>query len=525
MKKELVFEELTAEQKIGLTVTAFLWGKNDIDYVLELIRKRSLGSVWITPTNEHRDELMKLIKETADYPILIMCDAESGIDGHFIGGHNALACTGSEELAYTFGRVTGALAAKLGYNVICDPVLDMVKYNCCCGGTVRSMGSDKYKVTALAKAEARGLHDGGVLTVAKHYPGATESGKYNDSHMSEATSAMTKEELLEYNLYPYLELFKDNLIDGIMVGHKRFVNIDPDYPASLSPKLTSFIRELGFDGFLMTDALNMMGVVAKFGREGSIGLSVSNGIDLSLPFTDYTAFAYEATYDFYKNGTLTDERLDDAVRKVLFTMSKVNKLTSPPELTEEDFERFDRINTDTVFAKCDEGLTASLDTNGRYYFVILTETSMDISNRGKVAVDTFSNAFFDPIAVADKLEELFPNSKVGSISEYPSAIEIKRLFDNTLGYETVFITYYRAQPYLGVECFTSRITSLMRAMQVTDRISTVLHFGNPFVLEDLPHVPRLLIGTISKRNVECGIEVLAGKRLAKGVLTYDVDLK
>ena len=62
-------------------------------------------------------------------------------------------------------------------------------------------------------------------------------------------------------------------------------------------------------------------------------------------------------------------------------------------------------------------------------------------------------------------------------------------------------------------------------MQVSDRISTILHFGNPYVVTDLPHIPRVLIGTCSVEGVNAGIEVLAGNYPAKGVLTYDITMK
>ena len=71
----------------------------------------------------------------------------------------------------------------------------------------------------------------------------------------------------------------------------------------------------------------------------------------------------------------------------------------------------------------------------------------------------------------------------------------------------------------------SRIISLMEAMQVSERISTVVHFGNPFVLEDLPHIPRVIIASTSRDSTLASIDVLAGNIPAKGSLTYDVTLK
>ena len=133
--------------------------------MFDLIKKRALGAVWITPTIPHAEELMQKVKDLADYPILIFTDAESGLGDFKIGKHNAVARTDSTDLAYTFGKVTGITARKMGYNVVCNPLLDMGNT-----GSERWLGHDKEKVTALAMAEAKGIHDAGILTVGKHYP-------------------------------------------------------------------------------------------------------------------------------------------------------------------------------------------------------------------------------------------------------------------------------------------------------------------------------------------------------------------
>lgn len=85
--------------------------------------------------------------------------------------------------------------------------------------------------------------------------------------------------------------------------------------------------------------------------------------------------------------------------------------------------------------------------------------------------------------------------------------------------------FFQGGPYIGYERFTPRIISLMEAMHVTNRISTVVYFGNPYVLEDLPHVSRVIIGTVSSDGVQAGLRVLAGEYPAKGTLTYDITLK
>ena len=177
--KELRFEELTTEQKLGMIQTVYIRGDysdGNKEYIYDLIRNRKLGSIWVQFSDNGAQECLDRIKEIADYPILIITDAESGMGDYFVGHHNAIGCTGDEKYAYAFGKATAVTARKMGYNVVCDPVVDMVNRAAPCSANNRSMGSDKVRVTELAAAMARGLHDGGVLTVAKHFPGGFGGG-------------------------------------------------------------------------------------------------------------------------------------------------------------------------------------------------------------------------------------------------------------------------------------------------------------------------------------------------------------
>ena len=534
--KELKFEELTLKQKLGMVTCGLIpcegrTDEND-EYVLNMIRNHELGCVWVNPATKDFEDIMAKIKEVADYPILIMTDAESGFDDYKIGKHNALGMTDDEELAYTFGKLTGIQARKMGYNVVCNPILDMVNYGTLCGGNVRCIGSDKYKVAKLAGAEAQGMHDGGVLTVGKHYPSPFKKrhvgGRLIDAHMAEACGYETEEELIETCLYAYMELHKAGVLDGIMTGHVRMVNIDDTRPTSLSKKVINIIREQGYDGFIITDALSMMGVVAKYGLTDPKGMCIEAGNDLSLIWTD-TKKGFDAVCDCYERGLITDARLDEAVKTVLEAQHKVMELEPKfTEISEEDTANFKRIATDGIYARVDEGLTTGISKDGKHYFMVLTGNETQINDAGKVDVATFADniwygGWYDTKRIIGKILDNFPNSDCIAVREYPTPNEVQNAVQNSANYDDViFITYQDAAAYAGRECLTPRVVSMIDSMQVTDTVSTVVHFGNPYVLEDLVHIPRIIIGSCAKESVDAAFEVLMGNYPAKGTLTYDV---
>ena len=528
--KEIKFEEMTERQKLGFIHTPLLHlncvTDEALEFVLGQIRARSLGAVWIQWFDDPESaalakKYIKLVKEAADYPILVITDLESGIGDYKVGHHNAIGCTGSAEHAYAFGKCVAHTARSLGYNLVCNPVLD-IKEN----GWSRSYGSNKYEIARLAAEEARGMHDAGVLTMGKHYPSGNNDLDI-DSHMAEPVSEQSEDELCEYSLYAYFELMKRGLLDGVMSAHHRFPKIDPNAPASLSKPVLDVIRRRGFDGLIMTDALCLMGIRAKYGRRESVGLAVAAGNDFPLVYDHDPIYNQESINECYEKGIFTREDLDCAVKNILAAQHKVytydnSELSSP---TDEEKAFAKDINAAAVCAVFDEGIS-NLDRNGNYYFALMTRNEAAVKEENGVAVDTFTNGWHYPTLITEKIKELFPNSTVMNVFEFPPSGHISRFMNRSVDSDgVVFLTFSECIAYTGEEHLTHRIISMINAMQYTDRVKAIVHFGNPKVLEPLSHIPRVILGGVSKESTLACLDVLAGVRAARGVLTYDVKLK
>ena len=218
--------------------------------------------------------------------------------------------------------------------------------------------------------------------------------------------------------------------------------------------------------------------------------------------------------------------LDAGVKRVLEAQHKVTRLKKDAVITEEDVKNFNKINTDGVYAKTDEGFDVALPKDKKHFFVIFSQNENDISGEGEVNVDTMAKSWYNSVHIAERLKELYPDSDSRIIREYPRSGDGYFISEKTIDYDDiVFVTFTDVKAYVGSEKFAPRVISLFKALQITNRISSVLHFGNPFVLEDLPHIPRIIIGGVSAKAVNAGIDVLAGKYPAKGSLTYDVKLQ
>ena len=120
------------------------------------------------------------------------------------------------------------------------------------------------------------------------------------------------------------------------------------------------------------------------------------------------------------------------------------------------------------------------------------------------------------------IKRVFPNSDCTFLPEYPTAAQNIRLSDKQIPYDSViYVTSHRMQAYLGRDCLTERVLAVMRALQSTNRIAAVLHFGNPHVMDDVPRCDRFILGYTAEGCIEKALAVLAGDAVATGTIPYN----
>ncbi|MBW9216179.1 glycoside hydrolase family 3 protein [Mumia sp. zg.B53] len=180
---------------------------------------------------------------------------------------------------------------------------------------IRSIGSDPGLVSRLVAAQVRGYRAGGVSAVAKHFPGHGDTAK--DSHFGLPEVTHDRAELEAIDLPPFRAAI-DAGIESIMTAHIVLPAIDPGVPATMSHKiLTGLLREeLGFDGLIVTDALDMQGATATYPPDVAPVRAFLAGADQLLvpPQMDT---AYNAVLDAVRSGEISKQRLDESVYRIL----------------------------------------------------------------------------------------------------------------------------------------------------------------------------------------------------------------
>lgn len=222
----------------------------------------------------------------------------------------------AREKAYETGAYIGAYLKDLGFNLDFAPVADVWSNP---ENTVvkrRSFGSDPELVSELALAVSDGLNSQGVYSTFKHFPG--HGATAGDTHEGYAYTEKTLEELRECELVPFQAAI-DAGADFIMAGHISLPGILGDVtPASLSYEmLTGVLREeMGYDGMIVTDALNMGAIAEHYTPAEAAVKALQAGADLILMPEDFKA-AYQGVLDAAESGQLSQERIDASVKRIL----------------------------------------------------------------------------------------------------------------------------------------------------------------------------------------------------------------
>jgi beta-N-acetylhexosaminidase len=225
---------------------------------------------------------------------------------------------GSEELVESNDRRIGMELQRLGINLNLAPVLDVNTnpQNPVIGD--RAFGADPDLVSRLGVAAIKGFQKGGIIPVGKHFPGHGDTSV--DSHKGLPVVDHDLDRIRRVELRPFSAAIKSGL-NVIMTAHVLYPRIDPDYPATLSKRvLKGILREdMGFDGVIITDDLNMKAITENYDFRDVVVLAVNAGVDILLICHDRESGVrgYKELMDEVEKGNISVERVNESVRRIV----------------------------------------------------------------------------------------------------------------------------------------------------------------------------------------------------------------
>jgi beta-N-acetylhexosaminidase len=336
--------KMSLEEKVGQLL--MVWAKVDFmnfsgpDYakLRDEMKKYHLGAFGITSPMDgglllkgsplDAAALTNQLQRDSDLPLLFAADFERGLPMRFHGGTvfphaMAIGATGSTEYAYQFGRISAMEARAIGvhWNFYPDADVNSNPNNPIIN--TRSFGEDPAEVSALVKAFIRGVHDGHGMATAKHFPGHGDTD--TDSHLAFARVDGSRERIEQLELAPFRAAIAAG-VDSVMVGHLLVPSLEPNpnRVATVSYNISTRLLkdELGFQGIVITDAMDMNGLTRIFGGNTpqSAGRAaveaLKAGADCILIPGDLDG-AYKGVLEAVRSGEIPESRIDQSAGKML----------------------------------------------------------------------------------------------------------------------------------------------------------------------------------------------------------------
>ena len=326
-----IYNTLSIDQKIGQLFTIWVATKQGHDKMKEvssIIEKNHLGGLIFSLGNiKDQAKYTNIFQSISKVPLLIGMDAEWGIgmrlDDAFSFPYNmTLGALNDDSLIYNVGKRIGVHAKRIGVHINFAPVTDInTNPNNPIIGS-RSFGEDKINVTKKSLSYLKGMQSVGIMGSAKHFPGHGDTS--TDSHKTLPVINFSAKRINDVELFPYKELIKNNL-STVMVAHMEVPSLEkePKMPSTLSKNIISKLlkKKLKFEGLVITDAMDMKGVV-DFNKNQSadVGALLAGNDVLLMP--DDLDESTKSIKKAINDGIITEKRLKYSVKKILMAKYK-----------------------------------------------------------------------------------------------------------------------------------------------------------------------------------------------------------
>jgi beta-N-acetylhexosaminidase len=321
---------MTLEEKIG-QLFINMGASRDEAYLKDVLNRYHIGGVRYNPGPAAAvHEQNRILQENSRIPLLIAANTEAGgngacTDGTMVGCQVKVAATNDPTYAYELGRICGVEAAAIGCNWSFAPIVDINRNWRNPIISSRAWSEDPDKVLTMSLAYMKGFMESGSICCMKHFPG--DGIDERDQHLCSSVNSLSCQEWDTTFGKVYAGMIEAG-VHSVMAGHFLMPaysrHFNPDLtdaellPATLSKELIADLLKgkLGFNGLVITDASHMVGLTCAMKRRDLVPASIAAGVDMFLFFNDPDAdFGY--MMDGYQNGIITEERLQDALTRIL----------------------------------------------------------------------------------------------------------------------------------------------------------------------------------------------------------------
>lgn len=520
---------LTIKQKVG-QLFCLMAGDYSEEQLKELVSIYNIGGLLYRPIHD-KEELKGFFKEldaVSNVPLLKAANLEEGGNGAYADGtrfanQEGVAAANKLEVVTKFAKVCAKEGLEAGVNWTFSPVSDIDMNFMNPITNLRTFGNNAETVKKCTREYVKTVQACGMAACAKHFPG--DGVDFRDQHLHPTYNTLSAKEWYETYGSVYQNMIEEDLL-SIMVGHicqpavQREMNpslTDEEImPATLSPELLKGVlrEKFGFNGVITTDATIMGGYCMAMERKKAVPATVAFGCDM-LVFTTDIYEDYQSMLDGLESGILTEERLDEAVTRILALKAKVALNPVVTEDTPDDFVA-SREEIKTWIEECAD-LSVVLEknkrnivpvANGKYKKVKLVALGKNETADGKLT--DLVTEYLQKEGLEVELYDPFADDFHGS-----NALDKEQL--------TLYICNMEAESNkTTVRIFWCPKHALEIPRFVNEEDCIFISFGNPYHLQDMPRVPVYINAfTAGKANVNAALDKVFGKSEFKGVSSVD----
>lgn len=531
-------ESMTTEQKIEHLFCPLSF-TNDTNILKGIISKYNFGGMMFRPGNaEETQKALETLQENSKVPLLLAANLEDGgngiaLEGTYMGRQMLIAATGDTNKAYELGKICGREGKAIGINWSFAPVVD-IDYNFRNPITnVRTFGSDSEKVLEMGKGYMKGISEEGLIVSIKHFPG--DGVDERDQHLLTSVNSLSLYEWEE----SYGEVYKGLIEEGamtVMVGHIAMPAMEEYFdrqvnkkiiPATLSKNITTnWLRgKMGFNGLISTDASPMVGFTSAMDRKKAVPTAIENGCDMFL-FTRDLEEDIEYMKNGYKEGILSDKRLNEAVTRILATKAAMKLHNKKAEGT------LSPIQEDLKILKCDEHLKWAKEA-ADMGITLVKDTQkllpLDVNKHKRVLLELIGD-FESNNRVYSQFEGLLKNEGFEVERYVPETLE--NIFSDAKVQD--FKNKYDLVMYIGnIENASNKTVSRINWHTLfgagnnlpwfVEEVPTVfISIGNPYHLFDVPMIKTYVNGYChSPYVIESVVEKIMGRSEFNGINPID----
>ena len=494
---QLTLEKLTLREKIAqmmvyrMNMHYLNYNSDEWKEIENLISSDGIGilHIWFGETGSALTMLNKIQRESK-IPILVEADIESGLGRRYPGAVTlppmmAIAATGNSKFAYEAGRISAEESRGVGIHFNLAPVVDVNNNPKNPIINTRSFGEHPDSVIKYSREFIKGLHEHGMLTTAKHFPGHGDTE--TDSHSSLAQIPSDSARLWQIELPPFKNAIESG-VDAIMVAHVNSpeYQIHSEDPATLSKFwIQDVLRsKMKFDGVIITDAMDMGGIVKKYSDSYALIETIKAGSDIIIQ-NNQMKKSIDLVEKAVKNGIISEQRINASTLKVLKMKERLglhkNKIISMDDThmsvgKKSNFDLASEIGNRsiTLVKNNDNILPLEPKSNDTFYIVDLYDGANN-HNESIVTKSLRENGYkvrsfqidkSDSLIVANHILDQIPSDGLVLLNAYANPVELK---------ENIFLPSIEAD-------FINRLIKKCSTVIITS-------FGSPYLIQDFPEAP------------------------------------